>query len=130
MQLYRILVSVCVRLCVCVCVCMFLHDTSKGNQSRNTYFECMVVYENNLEKLDIGHCQIRVKRQKFSIYTAIQTVRSDNSTLDHGLYFADLEHVMKVILSRYILLEFINAILLRLSISVQCRLIMGAISQF
>ena len=48
-------------------------------------FEHIVVYENISEKFDIGHCRTKVKvtvrLRNFSPFTAIQTVRSQNSTL-------------------------------------------------
>ena len=44
-------------------------------------FKCIVVYENNSAKFDIGHCQIKVKVPFSAIHTAIQTVRSYNLTL-------------------------------------------------
>ena len=55
---YRVLIRVfvCIRVCVCVFPCVFLHDNSR-NQSRNMKFKYIVVYENNLDKFDIGHCQ-------------------------------------------------------------------------
>ena len=47
-------------MCMCVCVCfrvsVFLHDNSK----RNMKLECIVVYENILDKFDIGYCQTKV----------------------------------------------------------------------
>ena len=60
-----------------MCICVFLHDSSKRNRSRDMKFKCIVVYENNSAKFDIGHCQIKVKVP----FTAIQTVRSYNLTL-------------------------------------------------
>ena len=69
---------------VCVCVCVFLHDNSKRNRSRNMTLEYIVVYENSSDKFDIEHHRIKVKvtvgLQKVSPFTAIQTVRSYNST--------------------------------------------------
>ena len=50
----------CVCPCLCVCVCVFLHDSSKCNSSKNMKFEYIVVYENNSDKFDIGHRQIKV----------------------------------------------------------------------
>ena len=58
---------------------------------------CIVVYENNLDKFDVDHCQIKVKinvgLQMFSPFTNIQTVRSYNSTLVQA---------RKLILSMYV----------------------------
>ena len=48
--------SVCVPVCVCVCV----HDNSKNNGSIHLKLEHIVVYENSLDKFDIGHCPIKV----------------------------------------------------------------------
>ena len=80
---YRVLVRVSV--CVCVCVCVFLHDNSKGNRSRNTKSEYIVVYENSSDEFDIELHRIKVKVtvgiQTFSPFTTIQTVRSYSSTL-------------------------------------------------
>ena len=75
-----IVTSVCVCVCVCVCVFMWvcvLHDNSKTNRSRNMKFKYFVVNENNLDKLDNGHCQTKVKVtiQLFEIFW------SHNSTL-------------------------------------------------
>ena len=48
-------------------------------------FKQMVLYENDSDKFDFGHCQIKVKitgrLEIFSPFTAIQTVRSHNSHL-------------------------------------------------
>ena len=44
-------------MCVCVCV----HDNSKNNGSINLKLDRTVVYENSLDKFDIGHCRIKVK---------------------------------------------------------------------
>ena len=49
---------------------------SKSNRSRNMKFEYNVVYENSLDKFDVG-----LNRWDFSPFTAIQTVSSKNSTL-------------------------------------------------
>ena len=55
---YRVLI----RVCVCVCASVYvLHDNSKNNQSRNMKVEYIVVYENISDKLDNGHCRIKVK---------------------------------------------------------------------
>ena len=51
---------VCFRVCVCVCVCVFA-QLLKRNQSRNTKFKYILVYENNSDKFDIGHCRTMVK---------------------------------------------------------------------
>ena len=71
--------------CVCPCVCVFLHDNSKRNRSRKMKSEYIVVYENTSDKFDIEFHRIKVKVtvgvQKFSPFTAIQTVRSYSSTL-------------------------------------------------
>ena len=42
--------------------------------------EHIFVYK-NISKFDIGHCRTKVKVRNFSSFTAIQTVRSHNSTL-------------------------------------------------
>ena len=42
-------------------LCVFLRDNSKSNQSRNMKLEHIVVYENFLDKFDIGHCQTKGK---------------------------------------------------------------------
>ena len=42
-------------------VCVFLQDNSKSNRSRNMKFEYIVVYESISDKIDNGHCQIKVK---------------------------------------------------------------------
>ena len=47
--------------CVCVCVCVCLHDNSKRNQSRNTKFEYIVVYQNSSDEFDIELRWIKVK---------------------------------------------------------------------
>ena len=45
----------------------------------------LVVYENSSDKFDIGNCQTKVKvtarLRNFSPFTAIQTIKSDQSTL-------------------------------------------------
>ena len=50
---------------VCVCVSVYLsvsvHDNSKHNGSIHLKLEHVVVYENNSEVFDIGHCLIKVK---------------------------------------------------------------------
>ena len=56
---------------VCVSVCV--HDNSKNNSSIHLKLEHIVVYENSLDKFDIGHYPIKVKVQGvtlkfFSIY--------------------------------------------------------------
>ena len=60
-------------------------------------FEYMVVYENSSDEFDIEHHRIKVKVtvgiQMFSPFTAIQTVRSYNSTLVQA---------RKLILSKYV----------------------------
>ena len=43
---------VCV--CLCVCFCMI-------TQKENLKFKYILVYENNSEKFDIGHCRTKVK---------------------------------------------------------------------
>ena len=48
-------------MCVHLCVCGFLHDNSKNNSCRNMKLEYIVVYENNSDKFDHGHCRIKVK---------------------------------------------------------------------
>ena len=59
--------------------------------------EYIVVYENSLDQFDIEHHRIKVKvtvgLQKFSPFTTIQTVRSNNSTLVQA---------RKLILSMYV----------------------------
>ena len=65
-----------------MCVCFFCTITQKvidlGTSNWNT-----LLYISN--KFDIGHCQTKVKvtmrLQNLSPFTAIQTVRSHNSTL-------------------------------------------------
>ena len=68
-----------------MCVCVFLHDNSKRNRLRNTKLEYIVVYENSSDEFDIELCRIKVKVtvgfQKFSLFTTIQTVRSNSSNL-------------------------------------------------
>ena len=72
-------VFVCVYVCVCVCV---LHDNSIKNPSRNAKLECIVVYENSLDKFDIELHRTKVKVtvgiQIFSPFTTIQTVWSNS----------------------------------------------------
>ena len=62
---FIVLVSLCVRpyMCVCVCVCfhVFWGNNSKRNQSRSMKFKYIVVYENNSNKFDTGHCRTKVK---------------------------------------------------------------------
>ena len=48
-------------LCVCLCVCFCVHDNSKNNGSVHFKLEHIVVYENNLDKFNIGHCLIKIK---------------------------------------------------------------------
>ena len=73
--------------CVCLCVYVCLPGNSKRNRSRNMKLEFVVLYENNSEEFDIEDCRIKVKvtvsLQKFSTFTAIQTVRSHNSMIQH-----------------------------------------------
>ena len=69
-------------------------------------FKYSVVYENNSDKFDIGHCRTKVKvtaltSKLFSIFTAIQTVRSHSSTLVQA---------RKLILSMYVHLILIYTI--------------------
>ena len=60
-------------------------------------FEYMVVHENSWDESDIEHHRMKVKvtvgLQKFSPFTAIQTIRSYNSTLVQA---------RKLILSKYV----------------------------
>ena len=42
-------------------MCVFLHDNSKGNRSRNTKLEYIVVYENSPDEFDIELHRIKVK---------------------------------------------------------------------
>ena len=83
--------------CVFVCACVFLHDNSKRNQSRNTKFEYIIVYENSSDEFDIELRRIKVKVtvgvQKFSPFTTIQNVRS---------YSSILVQARKLILSMYV----------------------------
>ena len=58
---YRVLMSVCVSVSVCLCVCVCVHDNSKNNGSIHLKLEHIVVYENYLDDLDLGHCPIKVK---------------------------------------------------------------------
>ena len=74
-------VSVCVCACVRVCVCVCLHDNSKRNKSRNMKLEYIVVYQNSSDEFDIDQGQDHCVTSKFFPFTAIQTVRSKNSTL-------------------------------------------------
>ena len=46
---------------VCVCVSVCEHDNSKSNGSIHLKLEHIVVYENSSDKIDIGHCPIKVK---------------------------------------------------------------------
>ena len=75
----------CVCVCVCVCVSVFLHANPKNNRFSNMKSEYIVVYENISDKFDIGHCRTKVKFTarllNFFPFTAIQSVRSHNSTL-------------------------------------------------
>ena len=79
---------------------MFLHDNSKSNQSWNMKLEYIVVYENISGKFDIGYCRTKVKVTvllgNFSPFTAMQTIRSNNSTLVQAI---------KPILSLYVCLS-------------------------
>ena len=56
-----------------------------------------VVYKNISDKFDVGHCRTKVRvtvpLRNFSLFTAIQTVRSHNSTLVEA---------RKLILSKYV----------------------------
>ena len=54
-------VCVCLSVFVCVCLSLWLHDNSKNNGSIHLKLEHIVVYENSADKLDIGHCLIKVK---------------------------------------------------------------------
>ena len=57
-----------VSVCLCVCVgmgvwvraCVCVHDNSKNNGSVHLKLKHIVVYENSLDKFDIGHCPIKV----------------------------------------------------------------------
>ena len=80
----------CLHMCMCVCihlsVCVFiLFDSSKYNKSRNLKFDYIVLCRISSEKFDIGLCLIKVKvtvgLRNFSLFTAIQTAMSYNSTL-------------------------------------------------
>ena len=57
-------------------------------------FKYIVVYENNLDKFDIGHYRIKVKVTVTVTFTTIQSVRSYNSTLvrDRKLIFSVYVH--------------------------------------
>ena len=93
---YSYCVCVCVYVAVwlssCLSVCLAVrpsihpsvYDNFKNNQlnNRNMRFEYVFVYENILDKFDIGHCWLRIRgHQTFSPFSAIQTVRSCNSIL-------------------------------------------------
>ena len=56
--------SLCASMCVCFCVCVFLHENAIRNWSRNMKFKYIVVYENNSDKFDIGHCRTRSRSQR------------------------------------------------------------------
>ena len=58
---YRVLMSICVCVSVCICVCVCVHDNSKHNGSIHLKLEHIVVFENGSDKLDLGHCPIRIK---------------------------------------------------------------------
>ena len=60
--------------------------------ARTEWVKYIVVYENNSDKFDIGHCRTKV------VVMAIQTVRSHNSTLVQA---------RKLILSVYVYLIII-----------------------
>ena len=57
---YRVLVRVCVGVCVCFHVSSFCTITQK-KESIQEHEINNVVYENNLNKFDIGHYRIKVK---------------------------------------------------------------------
>ena len=61
------------------------YSNSKSNQSMNMKFEYFEVYENILHKFDIEYCLTKVKAHSvtliFSPFTAIETIRSLNTTL-------------------------------------------------
>ena len=69
-------------------------------------FKYIVVYENNSDKLEIGHCRTKVKvmARIFSPFTAIQTVRSHNCEL----YISAPDHVRKLRLSSIVHLTSIK----------------------
>ena len=58
---YRVLMSVCVRVFPSVCVCVCVHDNSKNDGSIHLKLEHVVVFENSSDKFDIGHCMIKAK---------------------------------------------------------------------
>ena len=52
----------CLSVCVCVCVCVSVYTISQKIMAQiHLKLEHIVVYENSLDKLDIGHCPIKVK---------------------------------------------------------------------
>ena len=53
--------SVCVAVCVSVCVCVSVYTITQKNRLIHLKLEHIVVYENNLDKFDIGHFPIKVK---------------------------------------------------------------------
>ena len=52
-------VCVCVYVCVSVCVSVCVHANLKNNGSIHLKLEHIAVYENSLDKFDIGHCPIK-----------------------------------------------------------------------
>ena len=55
-------VCVCVCLSVCLAVCLSVYTiTQKNNGSIDLKLEHILVYENSLDELDIGHCPVKVK---------------------------------------------------------------------
>ena len=65
-------------------------------------FEYMVVYENSSDEFDIEHHRIKVKvtvgLQKFSPFTTIQTVRSNNSTFLQARKLIFSEYVQLIVI--------------------------------
>ena len=53
-------VSVAVSVCVSFCVCVSVYTITKNNNgSIHLKVENIVVYENSLDELNIGHCPIK-----------------------------------------------------------------------
>ena len=74
----------CVGVCGSVCLCVCVNDSSKNNGSVQLKLDHIVVYENNSDEFDIGHCPIRSRSlSNFSPFTTIQTNKSYISTLAH-----------------------------------------------
>ena len=68
-------------------------------------------------------CSSEIHRNNFKILSGLIDLEKCKGTIcsEHGLYISAVVHVIKLLLNNYVLLVFMNTILLRLSNPVQNR---------